>query len=419
MASHPLGPYVLDSRTLTLHQGSEIVRLPMKSAAVLLALVERRGRIVTKDELLEIVWPDSIVEEANLTVHVALLRRTLGDAAVIETVPKRGYRLLEEARAEGTAPAASTRVREAVLRGRYLWNKFTRDSLERACAVFEDARRDNPESGDAESGLSDALLLQGLLGFRQDRAVFTTARFHAERSVRLSPQSADAWASWAFACLFDSFAFSVAEEALSRARELAPTRVEPHLWSAFYHALRGNGLRALEAARAATSIDPISLKAFVGSGFHLYLTQQYEPDIAPLERALELEPDFAMAHWGMGLALDRLGNFERAIEAHRKAVRHSGGSPTLDANLARSLALGGRHEEARDSLARLIANGLAPYRVATVEAALGENARAIASIERAYAIRDPWLVVLKVDPMLEAIQADSRIQLIEKAVQSA
>ena len=62
----------------------------------LLALVERSGHIVSKDELVEIVWPDVFVEENNLTQYVAAARRALGDNRqehrYIETVPKRGYR---------------------------------------------------------------------------------------------------------------------------------------------------------------------------------------------------------------------------------------------------------------------------------------------------------------------------------------
>ncbi len=76
-----------------------MVKVPMKTVEVLLALLHRRGEIVTKDELLQAAWPDSIVEEANLTVHVALLRKTLGAAVPIETIPKRGYRLLRETEA--------------------------------------------------------------------------------------------------------------------------------------------------------------------------------------------------------------------------------------------------------------------------------------------------------------------------------
>ena len=415
MTLHRIGPFTLDTRTLLLLREGEIVKVPMKTVEVLLALLTRRGEIATKDELLKAAWPNSIVEEANLTVHVALLRKTLGAAAPIETIPKRGYRLLSVP-PPATETAPEREGREAVLRGRYFWNKLTRGTLEHAATAFEEALRIDPASGEAHSGLSDTRLMQGILGFNPDRSVFTSARDHGERAAELSADSADAQASFAFSRLFDRFDFAGAEASLARARALAPSRVEPHLWSALFHALRGDALKALAAAKEATAIDPISLKAVVGSGFHLYLSQQYQPDLEPLQRALELEPEFAVAHWALGLACDQLKRFDQAESAHRAAVRHSGSSPTMESNLARSLALAGKRAEAASLLERLRAEGLAPYRIATIETALGENAHAIRSIERAHALKDPWLVVLKVDPMLDAIRKDRRIVAIQKEV---
>jgi DNA-binding winged helix-turn-helix (wHTH) protein/Flp pilus assembly protein TadD len=416
MTLHNLGPLTLDTRTMLLLRGEEIVKIPMKTVEVLLALLHRRGEIVTKDELLAAAWPDSIVEEANLTVHVALLRKTLGEAAPIETIPKRGYRLLADAPPRSEETATERQGREAVLRGRYFWNKLTRASLEQAATSFEHALELDPGSGEASSGLSDARLMQGLFGFSLDRAVFSEARGHGERAIENAPQSADAQASYAFSQLFDAFAFTRAEEALARARTLAPARVEPHLWSALFRALRGDTLGALSSARAATALDPVSLKAVVGSGFHLYLSQQYEPELEPLHQALELEPEFPIAHWALGLAFDGLKRFKEAEASHRAAVLHSGLSPTMESNLARSLALQGKRAEAQELLDKLRAAGLSSYRLATIEVALGENGNAISSIERAFAARDPWLVVLKVDPMLDAIRKDKRIVAIGKEV---
>ncbi|MEO8361421.1 MAG: winged helix-turn-helix domain-containing protein [Vicinamibacteria bacterium] len=406
MTLHQLGPFTLDTRTLLLLREDEIVRVPMKTVEVLLALIERRGQIATKDELLRAVWPDSIVEEANLSVHVALLRKTLGETAPIETIPKRGYRLLA---------ATATRV-ASVLRGRYFWNKFTRDSLDRATQCFEEALRVDARSGEAHAGLSDTQLMQGLFGFDPRRDVFSRAAQHGESAAELSPESADAQASAAFSRLFDRYDFPGAGEALARARKLAPARVEPHLWSALYYALNGETMRALSSAREATALDPISLKAVIGSGFHLYLSQQYEPDVEALEQTIELEPEFAVAHWALGLACDRLGQFTRAEAEHRAAVLHSGASPTMESNLARSLILAGKRTEGAALLERLSAEGLAPYRQATIQAALGENGVAIASLERALSARDPWLVVLSVDPMLDGVRKDRRVQNIEKEV---
>ena len=308
------------------------------------------------------------------------------------------------------------RNREAVLRGRYFWNKFTRASLEQASAVFLEARVSDALIGDAHSGLCDTRLMQGLFGFDQDRSVFTRAREHGEQAALAAPESADAQASLAFSRLFDRYDFEAAGDALARARKLAPARVEPHLWSALFHALRGDVLRAMAAAREATAIDPVSLKAIVGSGFHLYLSQQHEPDIDPLLRALELEPDFAVAHWALGLAYDQLGDWEKAEAAHRSAVIHSGGSPTMESNLARSLALSGRRRDAEALRDRLVRDGLAFYRKAAIDVALGENEAGIQAIERAFETRDPWLVVMKVDPMFEPIRKDRRVRAIEKEV---
>jgi DNA-binding winged helix-turn-helix (wHTH) protein/TolB-like protein len=70
--------------------------LPPKVFDLLLALVERHGQVVTKDQLLSEVWPDTFVEETNLKVYVSTLRKVLSDgsegATFIETLPKRGYR---------------------------------------------------------------------------------------------------------------------------------------------------------------------------------------------------------------------------------------------------------------------------------------------------------------------------------------
>jgi len=100
------GPYRLDPATRTLARDGQLVRLMPKDVAVLTALVERRGQVVTRERLLAQVWPGVIVEDCNLARHVATLRQALGDSpeapAFIETLPKVGYRFI--------APVATTTV---------------------------------------------------------------------------------------------------------------------------------------------------------------------------------------------------------------------------------------------------------------------------------------------------------------------
>jgi DNA-binding winged helix-turn-helix (wHTH) protein/TolB-like protein/Tfp pilus assembly protein PilF len=82
---------------LLLHHGKPVLLTP-KAIEILHALVQGRGRLITKEELMRQVWPDSFVEEANLTVNISNLRKTLGEgpegSQYIETVPKRGYRFV-------------------------------------------------------------------------------------------------------------------------------------------------------------------------------------------------------------------------------------------------------------------------------------------------------------------------------------
>src|SRR4051812_20389700 len=89
-------PFVLDvSERLLLRRG-EPVRLTPKEFDTLLALVRGAGRVMSKEELLKEIWPDTFVGEATLAQNVFTLRRALGEAEggrpFIETVPRRGYR---------------------------------------------------------------------------------------------------------------------------------------------------------------------------------------------------------------------------------------------------------------------------------------------------------------------------------------
>jgi DNA-binding winged helix-turn-helix (wHTH) protein len=83
------GRFELQSRQRRLLQDGQPVPLGARPFDVLLALAERRERIVTKAELLDIAWPNLVVEENNLQVQVSLLRRVLGVQA-IATIPGRG-----------------------------------------------------------------------------------------------------------------------------------------------------------------------------------------------------------------------------------------------------------------------------------------------------------------------------------------
>ena len=93
---YEFGPYRLDPGRKLLLRNGDLVALTSKALEILLVLVERSEHVVTKDELMKEVWPNSFVEEANLTQHISMVRKALGETPqehrYIVTFPGQGYR---------------------------------------------------------------------------------------------------------------------------------------------------------------------------------------------------------------------------------------------------------------------------------------------------------------------------------------
>jgi DNA-binding winged helix-turn-helix (wHTH) protein/tetratricopeptide (TPR) repeat protein len=92
------GGFQVDTQSRLLLRDGERIQIPPKSVDLLIALLDRTGELVGREELIGALWPNTFVEDNNLAKHVFLLRKTLGTnergAAYIETVPKRGYRFV-------------------------------------------------------------------------------------------------------------------------------------------------------------------------------------------------------------------------------------------------------------------------------------------------------------------------------------
>jgi DNA-binding winged helix-turn-helix (wHTH) protein/TolB-like protein/Tfp pilus assembly protein PilF len=194
---YEFGLYRLEVATRRLLRGSELVPLTPKAFDTLLALIERRDRVVDKAELMKLVWPDSFVEEANLSQTIFVLRKTLGEdrngRPFIDTVPRRGYRFAAEARLD---PDAVSRWRGArwgaaalgalivAAAGVFIWNaargrNAPADALAGKTRIvvlpFENLTRDHKDDWLA-GAFSDSLTiglqdLDNVIGISRDRII--------------------------------------------------------------------------------------------------------------------------------------------------------------------------------------------------------------------------------------------------------
>lgn len=127
-----------------------------------------------------------------------------------------------------------------------------------------------------------------------------------------------------------------------------------------------------------------------------------------------MDPNFAVAHWHLGLAYEQKEMFDEAIAEFQRATALSGGSPLMKASLGHAFAKANRKDESRKILGEL--NELAQqryvssYERAAISVALGDERQAFQSLERAYEEHSFHMVYLKVWPQFSVIRSNPKFQ---------
>jgi tetratricopeptide (TPR) repeat protein len=172
-------------------------------------------------------------------------------------------------------------------------------------------------------------------------------------------------------------------------------------------------------------LDPLSMAAHSAVGWVLALANQNERAIRHLRGILQLDADFALALYYLGLALEQDGQRAEAINVLQVALDRSRGCNIIGAALAHAHASNGDVDSARALLDGLIereARGryISSYGIGKVYHALGDSSAAMARFERAYKDRAHSMALLEVDPQLRSLDGDARFaQLIERVNPSA
>ena len=167
-------------------------------------------------------------------------------------------------------------------------------------------------------------------------------------------------------------------------------------------------------------LDPLSLIISVAIGWAFYMARRYDDAIEQLRRTVELDPNYPVTYWILGLLLRKMGRYELAIAEGEKGVKLSGGSSLMSAALAQTFATAGRRKKAiqiLDDLTELTKQRyVAPYFFAGIHIGLGENDRAIEYLEKCYAEHSHWLIYLHLDPSLDGMRDDARFQSLLRRI---
>ena len=424
----------VDPATGEIRRGDRCDRLQPKPMAVLALLIERRGEVVSKDDLLETVWADTAVTDDAVWRCVGELRRKLemeGVGPVVETLPRRGYRLAADAVAE-IAPNASVpaipelaeerRRPKALLKaavillavcaaalthqgarserstsrdssprvvtplrsaedfyalGRSLYLRRTLPDLARARQLFEKALEIDPDFAPAHAALANAECAGA--NATGDRESLARGVSLAHRALEQSPRLADGYKALGFCFQLQGW-FHRAAAAYESALEIEPEHLTARHNLAILRRILGRPDLALAAHRELSSRQPAALAVrMAGESRALYLLGELDEAEARALQAMELQPnDQRFRGLVAQIALQR-GDLEVARQQIREAfVQHPD-----DPLVLRAASLAFAAPEARGELLTLLdtrldassTDDLDPSAAVTLAAVLNDGER--------------------------------------------
>ena len=296
------GEFRLETSERRLTQEGKVVRLSPKAHDVLVVLLRQAGRLVTKDELLSQVWPDAIVEEGILTVHISALRKALGDDkrsnGYIETVSRSGYRFV----APVTREQSDRRHGSACVPSRDRWSSTSSWVVDApACFRGPTSRYPTrcPRFGRRSSSIRPTRRhTQGWRWRAVSRAAsepHRTRRPLPRRSRR--PCARWRWTAsarmprwrWAWCCR-GQWDWAAAERSLRRALEINPSHTEALLaYGSLMEAL-GRPEEGLRFKEQALARSPESWLVFAEIANSCWNQRRYDDAIRWAKRVLEIDP---------------------------------------------------------------------------------------------------------------------------------
>ena len=419
------GGFRLDLNGPLLTRDGRALEVAPKALDILAVLAANAGRVVLKDDLLSLVWPDSVVEEGNLAVYISSLRKVLaenGEPGVwIETAPKRGYRFAAPVRRVPDIPGVvSSSGSEGLFRiAEHYMLQCTPEGCRRANDIFQGLIGKDPFDARARAGKAGSLLLRYFLGdlsVEQDRDA--AAALLAEAG-RIHPGCSHVRANLAHMNWFWNWQWQKAEDELQGAVELATddmTRDYALMWHGSYLSRAGDIDRGIQELQQANSVRPLSPAIWSLLSYSHFLARDFTKSASVSKEALQLHPNCWYLYEALSNALTMLGEYRAALRYLRLAtLLNPVPNRWLIGNKAYLYVLTGRTGQAATLLTRMQSrNGhhIPSISVAAAQAAMGDTDGALESIERACAARDLFVSSLGRDGRLDCLRTRPRFRRI-------
>ena len=306
------------------------------------------------------------------------------------------------------------RAYDCYLRGLFTQRQRTPASNAAAIRLFEEATALDPNFALAWSGLNDIYSASGINGDGDPRVIAPRAHDAASRAVLADPQLAEAQIAIARVRFWFDWDWAAAESTARRALALDPACAVALRMLSFLCSIIGRDGDALTATQRCVDQDPLNPINHALASEVAFRHRDYDGAANHAERSLELDAQFWIGYMLAGQAYERLGKCDRALERLANARRLSGNNSKTISLSGYILARTGLTHEARAALEDLAITAattyVPPYAAALIHAGLGDREAIFDWLERAYAVRDIHLVLLRIDPKWDPYRSDPRLE---------
>jgi tetratricopeptide (TPR) repeat protein len=299
---------------------------------------------------------------------------------------------------------------DAYLLGRYSLNGRTAAGLHNAETYFHAAIAADPNYALAYTGLAESYLLMAANGSSL-QGMSLQARTAAKKALTIDPTLGEPHAILGLIAQNHDWNWQESEREFKLAMALDPNDAIPHHWYSGGLAVRGRFEECLRENAIAKQLDPLSLVIRSSEGEYLYVARRYDEAIRKVDQVLEIEPNFALAHYVRGLSYEQQGKWREAL-ADLETARRLDDTPHNVAMLGEAYALSGDKNRARQILAELQARAkqeeVSALYPAIIYVGLGEKDAAFAGLEEAFQERATYLLALKFAPFYDPLHLDAR-----------
>jgi TolB-like protein/Tfp pilus assembly protein PilF len=300
------------------------------------------------------------------------------------------------------------------LKARHHWDKWTQEGLQKGLAHARRAIERDPTYAPAHEMLARSFAVLGYWGFVPGRQAYPVAKEAALRAIDLDDSLPDAHAALALVCWIQDWDLETCARESERAISLGPSSEFARFVRAkFLVMMRGDCRGALEEARVAMALDPLSLSTNFSMAWVLIFSGQYERGAAQAASTVDMYPENVRAYFALGHAELARGRYAEAVAAFEKAVALER-EPTSLGSLGHAYGRAGMPDDARAVLAELHERSgqeeIPHYIPAMVHIGLGEDDVALALLEKAFAERDGRLFGIGVIPAFMPLRGDPRFE---------